>query len=172
MIQTERLQLRKMKETDVDLLLKIFADPLAMKYYPSTKNRAETLEWIQWTLDNYKQHGVGLWIVESKANGQFLGQCGIVPQEVDGEVEWEIGYLFVREQWGNGYATEAARACLDYGFQELQFERMISLPAANNEPSKKVARRIGMHREREIIKWGKAVDLFAIDKKGNENSNQ
>ncbi|WP_243355243.1 GNAT family N-acetyltransferase [Bacillus litorisediminis] len=159
---TDRLKLREMTKNDVQNLMEIFSDPVAMKYYPSTKDEKETMSWIEWTLNNYKNYGVGLWIVEHKETGQFLGQCGIVPQEVDGKIEMEIGYLFVRREWGKGYATEAAAACKKYGFEKLNLKKIISLPDVNNKPSAKVAERIGMKVEKTIHKWGKEVLVYSI----------
>ncbi|MCX2829686.1 GNAT family N-acetyltransferase [Bacillus pseudomycoides] len=161
-ICTERLILRRMTKDDTENLMKIFSDPVAMRYYPSTKNESETMEWINWTLKNYDEYGVGLWIVEDKVTGEFLGQCGIVPQEVDGVMEMEIGYLFVRRVWGKGYATEAALACKNYGFERLKLNRMVSLPDVNNIPSTKVAKRIGMQEMKIINKWGKEVYVYSV----------
>ncbi|HWO74628.1 MAG TPA: GNAT family N-acetyltransferase [Bacillus sp. (in: firmicutes)] len=161
-LTTDRLKLREMTKNDVQNLMEIFSDPVAMKYYPSTKDEKETMSWIEWTINNYKNYGVGLWIVEHKETGQFLGQCGIVPQEVDGKIEMEIGYLFVRREWGKGYATEAAAACKKYGFEKLNLKKIISLPDVNNTPSAKVAERIGMKVEKTIHKWGKEVLVYSI----------
>lgn len=161
-ICTERLILRRMTKDDTGNLMEIFSDPVAMRYYPSTKNDSETMEWIKWTLKNYDEYGVGLWIVEDKVTGEFLGQCGIVPQEVDGVMEMEIGYLFVRRVWGKGYATEAALACKNYGFERLKLNRMVSLPDVNNIPSTKVAERIGMQEVKTINKWGKEVYVYSV----------
>lgn len=108
-LTTERLTLRNMTKKDVCNLLEIFSDPIAMEYYPSTKDEKQTIEWIAKMLNNYAKHGTGLWIVEHKETGEFLGQCGIVPQEVEGVREMELGYSFARRVWGNGYATEAAK---------------------------------------------------------------
>ncbi|MEM8531784.1 MAG: GNAT family N-acetyltransferase [Chloroflexota bacterium] len=73
-------------------------------------------------------HGFGLWIAVLKQTNQFVGQCGLVLQEVENRSEVEIGYLFLRKLWGQGLATEAACACRDYGFDQLGFTRLISLP--------------------------------------------
>ncbi|MEH7886082.1 GNAT family N-acetyltransferase [Bacillus sp. JJ1609] len=161
-ICTERLILRRMTKEDTGNLVEIFSDPVAMRYYPSTKNESETMEWINWTLKNYDEYGVGLWIVEDKVTGEFLGQCGIVPQEVEGVMEMEIGYLFVRRVWGKGYATEAALACKNYGFERLKLNRLVSLPDVNNIPSTKVAKRIGMQEIKIINKWGKEVYVYSL----------
>lgn len=164
-METKRLRLRQMTLDDKENLLEIFADPIAMTYYPSTKDEKQTVEWIEWTFANYHNAGVGLWIVEDIETGAFLGQCGIVPQEIDtGKVEMEIGYLFARRAWGNGFATEAAAACKAYGFNQLQLTQIISLPAVDNLPSRRVAERIGMTLNRVIHKWGKDVCVYAVTK--------
>ncbi|MET3848375.1 GNAT family N-acetyltransferase [Paenibacillus sp. OAE614] len=161
-LSTDQLILRQMGREDVPLLQQIFADPVAMKYYPSTKDNQETLEWIEWNLRNYEECGVGLWIVENRINGDFLGQCGIVPQIVEGVREMEIGYLFARRVWGNGYATEAATACKYYGFEQMKLRKIVSLPDANNHPSARVAERIGMTLEKQIVKWNKDVLVYSV----------
>ncbi|TLS37275.1 GNAT family N-acetyltransferase [Pseudalkalibacillus caeni] len=159
--ESERLVLREMTPDDVDRLLVIFSDPVAMEHYPSIKTKEETKEWINWTLGNYKEYGVGLWIVERK-DGTFVGQCGIVPQTVDGTTQFEIGYLFVREHWRKGYATEAAGACKKYGLEEKGYEKLISLIAPENIASKKVALNIGMSFEKEIQKWDRKIEVYSV----------
>lgn len=163
-ITTERLTLRKMTTDDVANLMKILADPEAMKYYPKTMNDEETLGWIQRTLSNYERLGVGFWAVEDKITGQFLGQCGIIPQELDGVNVMEIAYLFVRQEWGKGYASEAAKACKEYGFQTLGLHTMFSFIDVNNAASVRVAERNGMQIEKKINKWGKDVLVYSVSK--------
>ncbi len=77
-IETDRMTLRQMSMHDVDDLLGIFADPEAMRYYPSTKDISDTRRWIQWNLDSYQQHGFGLWVASLKPTNEFAGQCGLV----------------------------------------------------------------------------------------------
>ncbi|TVX93234.1 GNAT family N-acetyltransferase [Paenibacillus agilis] len=161
-LSTERLILRRMTEDDIEILMEIFSDPEAMKYYPSTKNEQQASEWVDWTLRNYDTYETGLWIVEDKATGDFLGQCGIVPQELEDVIEMEIGYLFARRAWGNGYATEAALACKKYGFEQLGLSKLISFVDINNTPSAKVAERIGMTVEKMIHKWEKEILVYAV----------
>jgi RimJ/RimL family protein N-acetyltransferase len=161
---TERLNLRKMTVEDAQSIMQIFSDPQAMKYYPKTMNEEEALAWINRTLGNYEKLGVGFWIVEDKSTGRFLGQCGIIPQEFDGADVMEIAYLFVRQEWGNGYATESAKACMEYGFQHLGLQKMYSFIDANNLPSARVAKRNGMHVETTITKWGKDVLVYSVSR--------
>ena len=103
--------------------MQIFADPVAMRYYPSTKTEEEAKTWITNQIQNYNTYGYGLWAVILKENNEFVGQVGLIPQIVDDREEVEIGYLFVREFWGRGLATEAAIACRDYGFYTLGRDR-------------------------------------------------
>ncbi|MEC3609339.1 GNAT family N-acetyltransferase [Bacillus glycinifermentans] len=164
-LTTGRLTLRHMTKKDVCNLLEIFSDPIAMEYYPSTKDEEQTIEWIDRMLNNYAKHGTGIWIVEHKETGEFLGQCGIVPQEVEGVREMEIGYSFARRVWGNGYATEAAAACKRYGFENMNVQKLVSLIDIKNLASRKVAERIGMTPEKHIRKWGKEIVVYASETK-------
>ncbi|MFC0525551.1 GNAT family N-acetyltransferase [Pontibacillus salicampi] len=161
-MKTARLQLREMTGEDVDHLLEIFADPIAMQYYPSTKNREQTKQWIEWNKRLYKQEGIGLWIVEDRKTSCFVGQCGLVPQEIQGEKRLEIGYLLSREQWGNGFATEAAQACRDYAFHVLEVAEVISIIDIRNTPSINVAKRIGMKKEQQLHIDNKQQFIFRI----------
>jgi RimJ/RimL family protein N-acetyltransferase len=163
-LETERLILRRMALSDVDNLLGIFSDPVAMRYYPGTRDRQETIGWIEWTLGNYERDGIGLWVAILKETGEFAGQCGLVVQEVDGRREVEIGYLFLRRCWGRGLATEAARACRNHGFDRLGYDRLISLIRPDNLPSRRVAERVGMTLEQEIERRGMRMCVYAIEK--------
>ena len=98
---------------DVDDLLQIFSDPVAMRSYPSTMARDGAIAWIRRSEANYRNLGTGFWIVERKDDVRFIGQCGLIPQEVNGSPEIEVAYLFVRKFWRQGYTTEAANACRD-----------------------------------------------------------
>ncbi|WP_138417947.1 GNAT family N-acetyltransferase [Aquibacillus sediminis] len=161
-LETERLRLREMDMHDQNDLLQLFQDPMVMKYYPQQKNFEETIRWITWNKNNYRKFHVGLWIVEDKATDQFLGQCGLVPKKVEGVVQMEIGYLFVRKQWGNGYATEAAQACVDYSFRTLQVPTLIVLIDPLNQRSIQVAKKIGMHYEKTVKKWGGDQYIYSM----------
>jgi RimJ/RimL family protein N-acetyltransferase len=162
-LETERLVLRAMQAEDVDHLLRIFSDPVAMRHYPSLIDPAGTRAWIQRTRSNYRRYGFGFWVVERKADRAFLGQCGIIPQTVDGTVEPEVAYLFVRDFWGQGYATEAAKACRDWGFEHLDVPRLISIISPANVPSIHVAERNGMRPVSTLMRpTGILHDVYAI----------
>jgi ribosomal-protein-alanine N-acetyltransferase len=152
-IETERLTLRELTLDDVDGLLEIFSDPLAMWAYPSTKTRKETEGWVHWALDSYAANGWGLWAVIRRTDGRFLGDCGPMPQPVDGETVAEIGYHIVRSEWGHGYATEAALACRDWFFANTDRDRLVSIVWPPNTASRRVAEKV--HKRMREFTWEK-----------------
>src|ERR1700756_2250659 len=115
-----------------------------MRYYPVPFDRAAVGEWIARNLRRYAANGHGLWAMELKAKGELIGDCGITLQEVDGESLPEIGYHVRRDLWGQGLATEAARACRDYGFAVMKVEFLISLIRPENVASWQGAARNGV----------------------------
>jgi ribosomal-protein-alanine N-acetyltransferase len=163
-LETDRLVLRRMEMPDVDDLMGIFSDPVAMRYYPGTKTRKEAEEWVRWTLRSYGDHGFGQWVAILKGSSQFAGQCGPTVQEVEGKDEVEIGYLFLRRFWGRGLATEAAKAARDHGFYTLGYERLISLIDPANLASRRVAEKVGLTQEKEVRKWNKKICVYALSK--------
>jgi len=141
---TLRLQLRELTPSDLDHLMRILADPMAMRYWPSFMSRDEGIEWIERQLNRYANDGCGYWACELTATGEFVGQAGLLMQEVDGMRELGLGYMFIPEFWGNGYATEASRGCLDYGFRNYPVDHIVALIRPENEPSIRVAQRLDM----------------------------
>jgi ribosomal-protein-alanine N-acetyltransferase len=165
-LQTERMVLRRMEVGDVDDLMGIFSDPVAMRYYPNTKSRREAEEWVRRVQESYRDNGFGLWVAVLEDSGEFAGQCRLTVQEVEGKNEVEIGYLFLRRFWGHGLATEAARAARDHGFHMPGCERLVSLIDPGNLASRRVAEKVGLTLEKEVEKWGKRICVYAI-RKGN-----
>ena len=156
--------LRQMEMDDVDDLMGIFSDPVAMRYYPNTKSRQEAEEWVRRVRESYRDNGFGLWAAILKDSGEFAGQCGLTVQEVGGKNEIEIGYLFLRRFWGRGLATEAAKAARDHGFYTLGYERLISLIDPANLASRRVAEKVGLTQEKEVRKWNKKICVYALSK--------
>ncbi len=152
--ETKRLSLRRLTDGDFDELYAMFNDPLVMRYYPGLKDRAETAQWLGWQRESYERHGHGLWAVELRSSGELVGQVGLLAQTVDGLVETEIGYLLKSAHWHNGYATEAAIGCRDYGFDVLGRPHLISLIRPVNEPSRSVAERVGMSVWKSVDRRG------------------
>ena len=157
--QTERLRLRKYTIADEAELFEVFGDPYARTFYPEMMDRAKVRGWIEWSLRNYEEFGFGLWALELKSDGRFIGDCGPTYQDVEGRPELEIGYHILERERGKGYATEAARACLDFGFTRTSCESICSVVRPANTASCTVAGRIHTAR-REFIKKGEPAILF------------
>ena len=149
-IETPRLILRPLTNTDVDAIFAIIGDPITMQYYDRSFTREDAVEWVERNLRRYEQDGHGIMAAELKSGGELIGDCGIAKQIVEGNPMLEVGYHFRRDHWGHGYATEAARACMDYAFRELGAARIVSLIRPENTPSRHVAERNGMRVERQV----------------------
>ena len=164
LLETERLTFRELTFNDVDDLLKVLSDPEAMKFYPKPFDRQMTQEWIERSIQRYAQHGFGLWALILKENGDLIGDCGLVLQEVDSIEEVEIGYHVRRDLWGQGLATEAAQACRDYGFNQLGFDKLISLINPTNIASRRVAEKTGMSLIKEVQWREKPTCIYAVER--------
>lgn len=158
-IRTKRLRFRPYTLADADALYEVFSDAEARTFYPEMADPDSVRGWIEWNLRNYDQFGFGLWALELQDSGDFIGDCGLTYQEVEGVHELEIGYHVIRSQRRNGYATEAARACVDYGFTHTSCVSICSIVDPSNTASHAVASRV--HTTcREFTKKGKRRLLF------------
>src|SRR5262245_12749333 len=104
-LETERLILREINHDDLGDLLQIWSDEEVMRLFPKTLDRQEMTAWIDRNLKRYEQYGHGLWAVILKDGHRFVGDCGLVLQEVDGAEELEVGYHFNKNYWGRGLAA-------------------------------------------------------------------
>jgi ribosomal-protein-alanine N-acetyltransferase len=163
-LQTQRLSLREFELEDVDALAAILSDPETMRYYPMPFDRAAVVDWILRNRTRYANDGFGLWAMILKATGDLIGDCGLVRQSVDGLDEIEIGYHVRRDLWGQGYASEAARACRDYGFSSLKVDRLISLIRPENLQSRRVAEKNGMTIWKETTRANLLHYVYAIER--------
>ena len=152
-LETDRLALRPLTPADVDALIAVLGDPVAMVHYPAPKDRAAVEAWIGWARASYAATGFGLWAMIRREDGAFLGDCGPMLQPVEGVLMPELGYHVVRSEWGRGYATEAARACLEWVFRETSHDTVCSIVMPANAPSRRVAERI--HRRSRLFTWEK-----------------
>lgn len=142
---TERLRFRPMQHDDLDLVAGMLGDPEVMRFYPAPKTREQAAAWIAWNESNYAEHGHGLWIVETH-DGEFVGDCGLTWQDVNGVRRLEVGYHVVTAKQGHGYATEAATACRDHARDVLQAPELVAIIHSENRASARVAEKLGMYR--------------------------
>ena len=141
-ITTPRLLLREMTEDDFPALHVILSDPETMRHYPQPYDEAGTRRWIAWCRNSYAKHGFGLWAVT--LDGEFIGDCGISMQPINGQWLPEIGYHIRKDHWRKGYASEAAAACIRVAFEQFGFPAVYSYMNADNEPSRRPAMKNGM----------------------------
>lgn len=153
---TARLRFREMTPDDLDDMAALLGDPDVMTYYPAPKSRDEAQRWITWNQSNYAEHGYGLWVVETHG-GDFVGDCGLTWQPVNGVRRLEVGYHVRAALQRRGYATEAAMACRDLARDRLGASELIAIIHADNTPSRRVAEKLGMHRIEDAAKIGSAV---------------
>jgi [ribosomal protein S5]-alanine N-acetyltransferase len=161
-IETERLILRHFSAADVEAIFAVIGDPETMKYYPRTFSCDDAGHWVTKNQERYQNDGCGLFAVILKSTSEVIGDCGLVRQKVEGESVLEVGYHLRRDQWGYGYATEAARACMTYAFGTLSAEKIVSFIRAENLPSRHVAERNGMKVERQVMFHGLPHLMYAI----------
>jgi RimJ/RimL family protein N-acetyltransferase len=146
---TPRLTFREMTPDDLDDMAALLGDPKVMRYYPHPKSRQEASAWITWNQQLYRDHDLGLWLLTLRETSEFVGDCGLTPQQVDGVTEIEVGYHLRTTLQGRGLASEAAAACRDYARDVLGLERLIAIIDPRNRPSQRVAEKLGMSLERD-----------------------
>ena len=148
-IETDRLILREYVTEDFNALFEIVSDKETMQHYPAPFDEDKTKGWIQWNLDNYEKHGFGLWAVVLKETGEFIGDCGITMQDIDGEMLPEIGYHIHKKHWRRGFAKEAAMAVRDWVFSNTRYDTIYSYMKYTNIGSYSTALAIGMRKVKE-----------------------
>jgi RimJ/RimL family protein N-acetyltransferase len=161
-LRTPRLTMRHLRADDADAIFAVIGDPIAMQYFPRRYSYEDAVEWIERNLRRYQNDGHGIMAVVLSGTGEVIGDCGIVRQEVDGQSMLEVGYHLRRDHWGRGYATEAARACMDYAFRNLGADKIVSLIRPDNISSRRVAERNRMQAERQVIHAGLPHLLYVV----------
>ena len=148
-LTTDRLVLRSWSTPDTDGLFELSNDPEVMRHFPSMPSREQVEEMVQRHRDNLAAGRPGLYAVHVKASGAFIGFVGLAVPSFEAAFMpcVEIGWRLKRSAWGQGYATEAARACLVHGFETLGLSEVVSFTTVLNEPSQAVMRRLGMHTD-------------------------
>jgi ribosomal-protein-alanine N-acetyltransferase len=148
-IETERLNLREWRDADVAPFIEMNADPVVMEFFPETYSEERTRRFVERIRECWAERGYGLWAVDRQHTGRFIGYVGLWPATFPAHFTpaVEVGWRLAADQWGNGYATEAARASLRYGFDTVGLDEIVSFTAALNPRSIKVMERIGMRRD-------------------------
>jgi [ribosomal protein S5]-alanine N-acetyltransferase len=142
-LNTPRLTMRPTVATDAAALYEILGDPEAMRFSLHGPHRAiaDTMDWIEFSERRHAARGFAVHALVRRVEGDLIGQCGL---ELLADGRTEIAYRLRRDQWGRGYAAEAAKAWLDYGFSTLGLGRIVAMIEQDNRRSIRVAEKIGM----------------------------
>lgn len=135
-----------------------------MAFRGGSQTKEDTKQLFKWIFENYEKQGFELWAIIHKVDKKLIGNCGLISQEINGQRETEMGYILAKEYWRRGLATDAACATRDYGFEQLGCKRIIALIDPNNIASQKVAMKVGLTYEKDIIQFKKTVGVYAIHK--------
>ena len=149
LLTTARLRLRDWRDSDLPLFARLNADPLVMAFMAKCLSREESDASVGRIREHFDRQGFGLWAVENIDGAEFIGFTGLsIPRFTASFTPCvEVGWRFAADQWGRGYATEAARACLAFGFDQLGLPEIVSFTTAANFRSRRVMERIGMTRD-------------------------
>ena len=161
MIDTERLWLRRAEPGDLEEFVALHADPEVTQFVRPLK-RAEAKDRLRKDEQEWRQRGHGLFIIVDRASGAFLGRTGLKywPQ-FD---ETEVGWILKRDAWGHGYATEAARACIAWGFENLEVPYLTSMINPANVRSIHVAKRLELTPGRDDVLLGDPVQVYMAER--------
>ena len=147
MIRTERLLLRRWRESDREAFAAMNADPAVVEHLMGPMSRERSDDFVDRIERHWDEHGWGLWAVEVPGVAPFIGYVGLWPADYVVEGMVEVGWRLASEQWGHGYATEAAREALRFGFDEVGLKEIVSFTVSQNERSWRVMERIGLVRD-------------------------
>ena len=141
---TPRLLLRKKVVEDAPFFFEMNSDPIVNKYTGDGpfKDMKAAEDIVKYVIDQYEKNGYGRWLVADKITGEPLGWCGL--KYHDDTKDTDIGYRFPQRHWGKGYATESAKACIDYGFNVFKLKRIIGNAMQENTASINVFKKLGM----------------------------
>ena len=163
-IKTNRLYLRQFHKDDLGAYAKIMGDHEVGKWFPKGDGytREEARRSLDYILEHWDKHGFGIWAIIDKKKRVLLGRCGLNLIAETSEVE--VDFVLARNYWGRGYATEAAKAALAYGFDSLQLDRIIALTKPENIASRRVIEKIGMRYVKNAKYWRIICAYYDISK--------
>jgi RimJ/RimL family protein N-acetyltransferase len=150
-LETERLNLRKLSESDAGFILELLNEPSFLHNIgdKGVRNNDDAIQYIlTGPIDSYERHGFGQWLVELKDSGVPIGMCGLMKKDALPDVD--IGFAFLPRFWSKGYAVEVASAVMAYGSRELGLRRIVAVVNPDNEGSIRVLEKIGLKFERMV----------------------
>lgn len=163
-LETSRLTLRYITSRDAEALMPILGDAEVMQFsIIGVHSKKQIKQFIEQRLISYMEYGFGLYAIVHKQNQELIGYCGFFIQSIEQQKEVEVGYRLARKYWGQGLATEAAKAVVEYGHQRFNFQRFVCLIEIENSRSIRVANKLGMTLEKKIIYHGLDVAMYSLN---------
>ena len=163
-LETSRLTLRYITSRDAEALMPILGDAEVMQFsIIGIHSSKQIKQFIEQRLISYLEYGFGLYALVHKQNQELIGYCGFFIQSIEQQKEVEIGYRLAKKYWGQGLATEAAKAVVEYGQQRFNFRRFVCLIEIKNNRSIRVAQKLGMKLEKKIIYHGLNVAMYSLN---------
>lgn len=162
-LETNRLVLREIHPDDFNELYRMNSDPVIMKYVGdgSTRNREQMITELEMLISHYtRKPGLGIWATILKNTDTFVGASGLV--YYDNTPEIEIGYRMHKEHWNKGYATEASFGLLEYGFNTIGLNKIVSSAHLDNFASRRVMEKVGMHHVDNRVQYGCVQAYYEI----------
>jgi len=153
LFKSERLGFRNWTEKDIPDMAKINADSKVMEFFPSLPNKEETEQFVDRMVHQFSENGFCYFAVDKLENIEFIGFIGIAAQIFESEFTpcVDIGWRLAQKEWGKGYASEGAKQCLEFAFNEVNLNEVISICTENNSRSEKVMKKIGMKKIGEFV---------------------
>jgi RimJ/RimL family protein N-acetyltransferase len=161
-LETARLSLREWRASDFEAYAALAGDPEVMRYLAGTLDRADSWRQMAMFAGHWTLRGYGTWVIERREDGVLLGRAGL--HQPEGWPGLEVGWMLARHAWGQGYATEAARAAMEWAWSVLEAPRLISLIDPANAASIHVAERLGLRPWGEHTLRGRFVDIYAVER--------
>ncbi len=149
--ESDRLLLRQFQESDLPGFYEIFSDPKTMHFMNGPRDCGRTRQSLQTKVDHWQRHGYGIWCLETKRDSVILGHCGLGWLPPLDKVE--VSYLIRSDYWGRGYATEAVRTALDYGFGPLGLAEIVAITHPDHLASRRVMAKVGMRYWKRVTVW-------------------
>lgn len=151
-LESERLLFRKIEESDTQIVAEIMRDSGVQKVWEHYFSDEDVKEWMERRRNGYQKNGIDYLLAVNKLTNEVVGQIGLLKSSIEGEAVWEIGYILHSRYYGNGYATEGAKAMAEYAFRALKVSKIVCDIRPMNQPSIAVARRIGMVETGSFVK--------------------
>jgi ribosomal-protein-alanine N-acetyltransferase len=155
-LETNRLLLRRLQPSDIPSLIDLWCDSDVTQYMGGPRDREKLQTIFEEDLKDPFAEEFDLWPVVEKQTQEVIGHCGLLDKEIEGKEEIEVNYIFKSSAWGKGYASEIGSALIEYAFKEKKLTRLIALIEPENAPSERVAAKIGMRFEKEVLRPGGA----------------